>query len=770
MRRLVAVLVTALTLAPSAVSADTLEPSQWPDGLALGSAPNALRFGGTDRYQTALAMSLALRGSGGFPFDTPDRTAAGAASLASTSDWWGAESCPRSVVVVAGDTPADALAAASLSDPTDRSDQPRLERVAAADPFFDPIGGFDRVDTAFAPIIVTESGRAGATALASSARTALDDLASGGCTTAREAIIVGGAAAVPSGVEGELVSLGYEEVFRVAGTDRFDTAARIATALGTEPVPDGQTCLDSSTIDGDTRMGFYGNAVIEFRRSATTCELRGRSVVLADGSTGADALAAGWWTSYWQVPVLLVDGDGSLPPATRAALQTLDIETLVVLGGTGRVPESVVEEASQLAGAVVGRFAGADRYETSAVMARVFGGWYGTGDADDFDADQVCVAASTGATVGWPDALAAGPFCGRLAALGEAAGSPVRALEPIEEAAAVRLSQRPSHDAVPVLLVPAGAVTPTSAVSDLLEDAFPVGGSWCDGRDAGGCSMPGFAVGFGGTATVSDAVLGSISAAMAGGDQRQAGAPARLTGAFRTDLDLRPVFPTERAGDEPVGCAGAGEIEGARWLASYDDAALRTFVGASDLVATGLYGDDGSLPVCVGLGTSSTAAPRLVVVSTSGRYATLALLSAERFSMAEEMTHGGPVHTEGDPGSDPSDGTTTWSFRDSPAAPLTVQVDGVQRLVAEASATLSLERTGGGALATLTGELRLDVGDETIVGTVTGRGLRLGAAWAIAGRFDLPDATGGFVGSIAINDGESNDDDHLVWRADANAI
>ena len=73
--------------------------------------------------------------------------------------------------------------------------------------------------------------------------------------------------------------------------------------------------------------------------------------------------------------MLLVDGHGQLPPATRTALQTLSIDTIVVLGGTARVAEEAVDEAKQLAGAVAGRFAGNDRYQTSVAMAGVFGGW-----------------------------------------------------------------------------------------------------------------------------------------------------------------------------------------------------------------------------------------------------------------------------------------------------------------------------------------------------------------------------------------------------------
>ena len=188
------------------------------------------------------------------------------------------------MIVVAGDNFADALAATSLSDPTDRGVGPLLERVAAADPLFDPVGGFARVDMALAPIIVTPSGRQRATSLAVSARIAAQDMAQGGCTTARSAVIVGGAGAVPRSIEPDLLSIGYTQVFRVAGLDRFDTAARVAQALGTRPVPDGTTtCVDGDVTDGSARMAFYAPSVIEARderdvmpSSRTHCRARRR--------------------------------------------------------------------------------------------------------------------------------------------------------------------------------------------------------------------------------------------------------------------------------------------------------------------------------------------------------------------------------------------------------------------------------------------------------------------------------------------------------------
>ena len=261
---LLAIAVLLGALGATAVSAraddgaNALQPSRWPTGP--GASPrmeadaHALRFLGNDRFETNLAVTLALRGRASFPFTTSDRTSGGASSLGASNTWWGAHSCPKSVIVVAGDNFADALATTSLSDPTDKGAGPLLERVAAADPLFDPIGGFTRPDMAVAPIIVTASGRQGASTLSISSRIAATDMAQGGCTTARSAVIVGGAGAVARSVETDLLSLGYTQVFRVAGVDRFDTAARVAQALGTKPVPDGTTsCVDSDVTDSSGR-------------------------------------------------------------------------------------------------------------------------------------------------------------------------------------------------------------------------------------------------------------------------------------------------------------------------------------------------------------------------------------------------------------------------------------------------------------------------------------------------------------------------------------
>ena len=563
----------------SAAFEGPVSPRQWPRSFLalpeLEAWPNAVRMWGPDRHQTALAVSLTLRGAGGYPFDSPDATSNAGRSLGSADGWWGLGLCPRSIIVVASDVPADAVTAASLSDSTGRSSEPYLRRVAASDPLFDPIGGFARVDTFAAPILLTDSTRAGADSLNHAARLAAQDLRTGGCNAARQAIIVGGPAAVPVEVEQELVSVGYGEVFRVSGETRYGTAAVVAQSLGTRSIPRSATgCKDSSAADGDAVLAFYANSVVEWRERASRCELLGRTVVLA---VGLDALAAGWWTSFWQVPVLLHDGSDELPEETAVALSLLDVENLIVLGDTSHVPADVAELAAQIARADLRRVAGADRYATSVEMAKIFGGWWPTRSGDHFARSSVCLAAlSDGAqgALGWPDALGAGAFCGAASSpspndhpyVTERLVGPVDAHEPglvavARRPAAAALSAavpRPKRAAVPMLLVPAGADELPDSIEKFLRDVFvagrlcwqAVGGIGADGSGAddagayaaavneGRCFAPGLVLAFGGESVITSEVLAQASSLVSGrlAPNAQPGVPI-LVGAYAPHHD-----------------------------------------------------------------------------------------------------------------------------------------------------------------------------------------------------------------------------------------
>jgi putative cell wall-binding protein len=170
-------------------------------------------------------------------------------------------------------------------------------------------------------------------------------------------VIVGGTAAVSAAVEQELSRLGIVE--RVAGANRFETAARLATR-------------------------FFG--------SGTT------AAYLVSGENFPDALAAGAASSYTARPVLLT-GATKLPAATLAVLRDLGISTVTIVGGDRAVSASVFAQTDAVV-PQVRRIAGQDRYETATRLA------------DSLTTPGRNILLATG--MNFPDALGAAAVAARL--------------------------------------------------------------------------------------------------------------------------------------------------------------------------------------------------------------------------------------------------------------------------------------------------------------------------------------------------------------------
>ncbi|MCW2680696.1 MAG: hypothetical protein JWM62_2097, partial [Frankiales bacterium] len=180
-----------------------------------------------------------------------------------------------------------------------------------------------------APILLTPN-----TSLAQSTRDAITQLG------AQRAVIVGGTSAVSASVEAQLEALngGSFTVTREAGTDRYLTAVEVAKAANTAQI---------GSLEG-----------------------KGRTAILASGEDFADALAAGPVSFAQRVPVLLT-GSGGLNSATSAALDDLNIQHVVVVGGTARITNAAVTDAqSGDDGARTStRIAGQTRQATSVLIA-----------------------------------------------------------------------------------------------------------------------------------------------------------------------------------------------------------------------------------------------------------------------------------------------------------------------------------------------------------------------------------------------------------------
>ncbi|MDP2181781.1 MAG: cell wall-binding repeat-containing protein, partial [Actinomycetota bacterium] len=182
---------------------------------------------------------------------------------------------------------------------------------------------------------------------------------------ARDVTVVGGASAVSDNVVSTLAGLGYT-VSRIAGSDRYETAAMIAGQLAevTGIVPE-------------------------------------RAFVVR-GDSFADALSAAPYAYSQRIPVLLTRPD-ALSAATLQAIQATGLRSVTVVGGTSAVGPAVVREL-EAAGITVERISGDSRYATAgALLEYAINAAWTTPEA---------VGVASGAN--FPDALGGGAAMGAL--------------------------------------------------------------------------------------------------------------------------------------------------------------------------------------------------------------------------------------------------------------------------------------------------------------------------------------------------------------------
>ncbi len=168
-----------------------------------------------------------------------------------------------------------------------------------------------------------------------------------------EVVLLGGEAALSAAVAESATALA--SVRRVAGPDRYATAAAVADALPAHA-----------------------------------------SAVVATGADFADALAAGPYAAASGRPILLV-AETSVPTATADVLARRGVVEAVVVGGEAAVSAEIAE-ALQAGGRSVPRIAGSTRFETALALR-------GAAAAEGLDPLQVWLSTA----YDFPDALAAGP-------------------------------------------------------------------------------------------------------------------------------------------------------------------------------------------------------------------------------------------------------------------------------------------------------------------------------------------------------------------------
>lgn len=225
--------------------------------------------------------------------------------------------------------------------------------LATADNYPDALAGAPLATALGAPILLTDPNT-----LTPSTAARIAELG------ATRAILLGGPDAIGNGVAQALEAMGLT-VTRYAGTDRFGTAAAVATAVG-----------DPSGI-----------------------------AVMASGASYPDSLSIAPIAAHNHWPLFLAGtagNPGQLSQDTIQALKALGVHTLYLIGSTASVPDSVAT-ALQGMGIQVTRIAGgSDFYGTNLAVLQTFAG--------QMNLTHLMIA--TGQN--FPDALTAGPAAAAL--------------------------------------------------------------------------------------------------------------------------------------------------------------------------------------------------------------------------------------------------------------------------------------------------------------------------------------------------------------------
>jgi glucose/arabinose dehydrogenase/putative cell wall-binding protein len=170
--------------------------------------------------------------------------------------------------------------------------------------------------------------------------------------------VLGGTGSISDEVVDDLGQYASVGVDRIAGNDRYETAAKISESF------------------------FQPGVAYAY---------------IATGESFADALAAGA-AAVDRGAVLLVTRN-AIPQSTAEELQRLDPQEIIVVGGTGAVADSVATGLDQYTDGPVSRQAGDDRYTTSAIVS-----------SGAFQAPTDSVYLASGAS--FADALSGGPVAG----------------------------------------------------------------------------------------------------------------------------------------------------------------------------------------------------------------------------------------------------------------------------------------------------------------------------------------------------------------------
>ncbi|WP_108668658.1 cell wall-binding repeat-containing protein [Euzebya rosea] len=230
--------------------------------------------------------------------------------------------------------------------------------LARSDVYTDALTGSVLAGALDAPMLLTPG-----TQLADATRDALETLG----TT--RVLVLGGTSAIGEVVVNGLRDAGLE-VSRVAGADRYGTAAAVARAA--------DEAASVGLLDGD-RLAF-----------------------VASGLGFADVLSVGGLAYSGPHPIVLAGVDG-LPPSSLDLMEDIAIDRVVIVGGEAVVPTAVERQLDAL-GIPHQRAAGASRGETATAVADLALTDFG------FSWDRVALVRGDEPV----DALSGSPWTGRM--------------------------------------------------------------------------------------------------------------------------------------------------------------------------------------------------------------------------------------------------------------------------------------------------------------------------------------------------------------------
>ena len=239
--------------------------------------------------------------------------------------------------------------------------------------------------------------------LASSAGLSSDAMAEIKRLGVKDVYILGGSSVVPRKAVSQLNAAGFgaDQITRIAGVDRFETAALVAAKFLTG-APASTDPSSSSSSPGTSSSP---------TQPPSPTPSAPDTVVIANAFGFADALSMGPVAGLEGWPILFTD-TSSLPAVTLNYIKTHSIKKVVIVGGVGVVSNAVQTKLTNL-GLTVTRVGGTDRYDTSYKIVKTY--------QSLFAQKSQPIAVATG--LNFPDALSGG-------ALAEALGAPMILVDP----------------------------------------------------------------------------------------------------------------------------------------------------------------------------------------------------------------------------------------------------------------------------------------------------------------------------------------------------